>query len=198
MADDALRGTLFCIVGPSGAGKDSLIDAARAHFTGNARLVFPAREITRPVAAGGEAHVAVTRQDFAARRAASGYALSWEANGQCYGIGRAIEADLAAGRHVVCNVSRGVIDSARQRYQPVKTVLVTAPLAVLAARIATRGRETAAEVKARLARAQYPVPSGADVWTIVNDGVLGDAVAALVAVLMAADSCPPKETGPAN
>lgn len=180
------RGTLFLVVGPSGAGKDTLLDAARAALAPGAAFLFPVREITRRDDAGGEHHQAITAEAFAAKRAAGGYALCWEAHGHCYGVDAGIDAALGAGRHVVSNVSRAVINDARRRYHPLQILLVTARPATLARRIAARGRETAAEAEARLLRSvDYP-PQGLDVHVIDNDGTIDAAVIAFLAALTSA------------
>ncbi len=182
------RGTLFLVVGPSGAGKDSLIAGARVALAGRP-FVFARRVITRPAGTDGEAYDAVTPATFARMRAAGRFGLWWEAHGFCYGIAREIESDLAAGRAVVANVSRTVVETARRRYRPVRIVHVVAAPETLAARLAQRGRETEDEIARRLARtAVTPPPNGADVVTIRNDGSLADAVARFVAVLTAGSS----------
>lgn len=173
---------LILVVGPSGAGKDSLIAAARHALAETGRFVFPRREITRDPGAGGEDFVALQAEEFAARERAGHYALSWRAHDLCYGVPRAIEAELAAGRAVVVNASRAVIPEARRRYVPLRVVLVSAPAEVLAARLIARGREDAAGISARLARAAAPV-MGADVIGFVNDRPIQEAGAAFVSVL---------------
>jgi ribose 1,5-bisphosphokinase len=111
------------------------------------------------------------------------FALSWRARGQAYGLPAAIPGDLAAGRSVVVNVSRAVIDDARRLLQPVRVIVVEAPRPELAARLVARGRESAAAVLARLARAGAYRVEGRDVVRLVNDGALEDAVVQMVAVL---------------
>lgn len=182
MAD---RGTLFLVVGPSGAGKDTLLDAARRELEPGGRYRFARREITRPADAGGEAHLEVSCEAFAAKRAAGGYALCWDAHGLSYGIDAGISAELDAGRHVVCNFSRAAVDGARLCFAPVRVLVVTASRATLARRIAARGRERAEEVEARLARSAAAEPAGPDVTVIENDGELGTAIAAMIAALRA-------------
>ncbi|MGZ5908263.1 MAG: phosphonate metabolism protein/1,5-bisphosphokinase (PRPP-forming) PhnN [Reyranella sp.] len=179
------QGHLFLVVGPSGAGKDSLIGAAREALPADA-FHFPTRVITRDGDAGGEMHRAVSPDDFAALRAAGRFCLSWNAHGLSYGVpAEEVLPMLAAGRHVVVNVSRSVIGAARRHFAPALSVLnVTAPSAVLAQRIAARGRESSAEIAARVARPVDP-PHGRDVIEFVNDAPFAAARAYFVALLQA-------------
>ena len=96
---------LVLVVGPSGAGKDTLLDAARRKLAGDTRFRFVRRVITRPANAGGEDHDPVTEAEFATRH----FALQWQAHGLRYGIPADIADDLASGRVVIANVSRAVI-----------------------------------------------------------------------------------------
>jgi phosphonate metabolism protein PhnN/1,5-bisphosphokinase (PRPP-forming) len=91
----------------------------------------------------------------------------------------AFEAALAAGQHVVVNVSRDVVEAARLRFDPVRVIEVTAPVEVLAARLKARGREDVAAIGERLARARV-VKADA---TVLNDGALEAAVAAFIRAL---------------
>lgn len=177
---DATRGLLILVVGPSGVGKDTLIDAARQALAGDPTVVFPRREITRSADAGGEDHVPVSVETFRARRAAGAYALSWEAHGLGYGIPAAIAEDRAAGRRVVVNVSRGVLDDARQRLGPVRILSLRVPAPVLRARLVARAREDHDEIERRVARSDAFLVDGPDVITVVNDGPLEVAAARFV------------------
>jgi phosphonate metabolism protein PhnN/1,5-bisphosphokinase (PRPP-forming) len=168
---------LILVVGPSGAGKDTLLDAARAALGADARFRFVRRVITRPVDAGGEAHEAVTPAEFARRR----FALRWQAHGIDYGIPDDIETDLRDGRIVVASVSRGVIAEAASRYD-VRVIAVTAPADVLAARLIARAREEAADIASRLAR-DVPLPQGVAIETVVNDSTLEEGAARFLAAL---------------
>lgn len=175
---------LILVVGPSGAGKDTLMDAARAQLGPDPAFRFVRREITRPEAAGGEEHIAVSEADFTARVAAGAYALHWRAHGLGYGIPADIERDLAAGRVVVANVSRGVLTEAAGRY-PTRVLQITAPVEVLAPRLAARGRETAEDIAARIRR-EVALPAGLEVVTVQNIGTPAEGAAAVLAVLRGA------------
>jgi phosphonate metabolism protein PhnN/1,5-bisphosphokinase (PRPP-forming) len=174
------RGTLVLVVGPSGVGKDSIIAGAAQRLGGDPRYLFPRRLITRPETAGGEPHIALSPAAFAARRDAGGLLLQWRAHGLDYGLPVSLEAELAAGRCVVANVSRTMVAEARRGFAPVAVVAISAAPETLAARLAGRGREDAAEIERRLQRA---VPADPPDVTIDNDGTLGEAVDRFVATL---------------
>jgi len=173
-------GLLVLVVGPSGAGKDTLIDCAKAILEDDAAVVFARREITRAQDAGGEDHVEVSPEAFDARQASGGYLLSWKAHGLGYGVPATLAGEIAAGRRVVVNVSRGVVEDARARFARVRVVSITADAAILAQRLAARGRESAAQIEARLARADAVEVSGDDVVEVRNEGEVVAGVAQLL------------------
>lgn len=176
-----MAGRLYAVVGPSGAGKDTLIAAARAK---RADLRIARRAITR-TRSGHDAEIfePVTRAEFDRRAAAGEFALHWRAHGLCYGISRDIERALAEGRDVVFNASRAMLGPAWEEFPCLVCIHVTARPAVLAERLAARGREDRAEIARRLARAHYEIPYGIPIRVVENNGALGDAVAAFLAAL---------------
>jgi ribose 1,5-bisphosphokinase len=146
-----MQGRLVHVMGPSGAGKDTLLDYARARVD-PAAVVFAHRFITRPAEAGGENHVTLSEAEFAARRAAGLFALSWQSHGFWYGIGAEIDLWLERGFVVVVSGSRAAWPLARARYPNLLGLLIDAPVEVRAARLAARGREDERAIRARLAR----------------------------------------------
>lgn len=174
---------LVLVVGPSGAGKDSIIAGAASQLRGDAGFVFARRAITRPADSGGEPHIALSSTDFAAERSRSAFLLHWQAHGLDYGIPAGLAADRAAGRIVIANVSRTVIDAARAHLPPVRIVQILASRAVLAARLVARGRESTMDIDRRLQRAAAELEPAADVTTVMNDGALDCAVGQFVALL---------------
>jgi ribose 1,5-bisphosphokinase len=167
------QGRLALIVGPSGAGKDTLIRLAQCRLRAD-EFMFPRRVITRPPD-DTEDHIAVSAAAFAAME----FALSWQAHGLAYGIPREIEAALAAGKTVVANVSRRVVPQARRTY-PCLVIAVTAPLQVLATRLAQRGREDAADIENRLQRETPDFDADVE---IINNGRPEEAAERLIQVL---------------
>jgi ribose 1,5-bisphosphokinase len=181
-----MPGTLFLVVGPSGAGKDTLIDGTRRALANDPGFVFPRRVITRPSDVGGEAHDATRTDEFRLAQQRGAFALSWDAHGLRYGIPRAIDEHLAASQHVVVNVSRAVIPAARMRYQPLAIIEVWAPTSVLAARLAARGRESVEEIARRLDRSSAVAIEGPDVRRVENSGTVADGVSAMLRALTSA------------
>ncbi|MGC4409008.1 phosphonate metabolism protein/1,5-bisphosphokinase (PRPP-forming) PhnN [Allorhizobium sp. NPDC080224] len=177
---DASRGTVIAVVGPSGVGKDSLMDFARRHFSGTEDILFVRRMITRPKDSIGEDHEPVTAETFEALVRSRAFAVYWKAHGLGYGIPADVHDDLAAGRVVIVNGSRSALEGFRAAFPQLLVVNVTARPDVLAKRLAARGRETAADIEARLARATDPLPEDVKVVTIDNSGDLAVAGRRLV------------------
>jgi ribose 1,5-bisphosphokinase len=178
---DQPSGTLVLVIGPSGAGKDTLIAIARDLIGKNDRVSFPRRVVTRASSAA-EIHDTMTADEFddAVRRGA--FAFWWPAHGLKYGLPSAIDDDLRRGITVVCNVSRAVVGQLRQTYAGCMVVLVDAPRDVRAARLAARGRRADGDQAARLDRpGEALVPDLA----IMNVGDPGEGGRALADAILA-------------
>ncbi len=181
---------LVLVVGASGAGKDTLIDAAARALEGDRRFRFVRRAVTRPVMEGGEQHETVSDAEFERRAAAGLFAVHWHAHGLRYGLPSTIAADLDDGMVVVANISRAVIAEAAALF-PVLVVEVTAPTDVRAARLVARGREDKMDVVRRLARS-IALPLPVERQTVANAGTVGEGAGQLVALLnRAAAAAPP-------
>jgi ribose 1,5-bisphosphokinase len=176
-----MAGRLVLVVGPSGAGKDTLLAAAKTALAGDARYVFPKRIITRQAMAEAEDHDSVSPERFAELKAGGAFALDWDAHGLSYGLPASLRDDLAADRTVVFNGSRAAVAEARRRFEALTVVLIEATPEVRAARLAGRGRESAAEIAERLRRdVSDPLPGAV---RVDNSGPLADGVAAFLAAL---------------
>ena len=161
-------GRLILVVGPSGAGKDTLLGLVKTACSDDRRIVFPRRLITREASAS-EDNEEISAEAFQRAVAGGEYAMHWEAHGHCYALSGAINDDIGAGRTVIANVSRAVIAAARRLYINVLVVLITAPADVLAARLAARARASDGQLADRLARIVDETAAVPDV-TIVNSG----------------------------
>lgn len=181
------QGRLFYLMGPSGAGKDSLLDACRGESVAGSPLRIAPRHITRGASSGGEDHIALTPEAFEQQVAEGRFALHWRANGRGYGIGIEINDWLQAGEAVLINGSRGHLEEARARYGDLLVpVLVCVDPRQQRQRLLARGRESAAEIEARIERSlRLQAELGNRFATIHNNGSLAHAVSELLATVRA-------------
>ena len=100
-----------------------------------------------------------------------------------YALPAALDTDIRAGRTVVCNVSRGIVSTLRLRYARLVVVLVTAPVEVLAARLAGRARVSDGDLAQRLGRAAPSEAAFAPDHTIENVGDIAESAARLLAAI---------------
>ncbi|MCY7358641.1 MAG: phosphonate metabolism protein/1,5-bisphosphokinase (PRPP-forming) PhnN [Rudanella sp.] len=180
------EGTLFYVIGPSGAGKDSLMAYARQQIDGRLPVLFTHRYITRPMDAGGENHVELSVAEFQKRRDLGLFALDWQSHQNYYGIGIEIINWLSAGINVVVNGSREYLPTATERFPQMRVVLITVSPDVLRQRLTDRGRETPAEIDARIERSRQIAPvAHPNLILLSNDAPLAESGARFVALLSA-------------
>lgn len=177
------NGAFIAVVGPSGAGKDTLIAHAREALANEPQVEFVRRVITRPCDGATEDHDTLAHAAFAEALADGAFALAWEAHGLRYGLPSSVDGAIEDGHVVIANVSRGVLPALRQRYSSVAVVEITATHEILAARLAGRGRESRGEVLARLARTVAAETSGPGVVVLDNSGPKEVAGGRLVAII---------------
>ncbi len=181
---------LFYVMGPSGAGKDSVLARARALLPADTSVVFAHRYITRPPEASGENHVALSGPEFAMRRAHGLFAFHWQAHGNHYGIGREIHAWRKVGLTVVVSGSREHFQDVAGVDPDTYPVLITASAERLRERLAARGREDEAAAARRLERGDAFDVHDPRLITITNDGPLDAAARMLVRTLAKFQSVP--------
>lgn len=181
-----MPGTLFLVVGPSGVGKDTLLDGARGVLEG-AWFRFPHRVITRPSDAGGEAHKAATEAKFDDLLAQGAFLHHWPAHGLRYGLPADIAQSLAEDVNVVVNTSRREIDAIRTKVPSALAIYISASPDIVAERLRARGRETEEEIERRLSRIVEGPAHGAGILEVLNDGTVAEGIEKLIDVI--AGSC---------
>ncbi|TBX97334.1 phosphonate metabolism protein/1,5-bisphosphokinase (PRPP-forming) PhnN [Rhizobium laguerreae] len=182
MVRNSQRGRLVLIVGPSGVGKDTLIEYARQALAGDANIRFVQRAITRPPSIG-EDHTPMDEDRFERAAGQGAFALHWAAHDMRYGLPVIIDQWLAEGNVVIANGSRAMLGEARRRYPAVEIVSITAAPEVLAQRLAGRGRETDEERRDRMARYAAVSTNLGDVTIIDNSGEPEAAAARLIGMI---------------
>jgi len=190
MSRQRTPGTLVYVMGPSGSGKDSLLDYARRRLNNFHSLTwntsanihkelrpvfFVRRYITRPAGSGGERHYPLTMEEFQRLRFLGEFAMSWESHDLRYGVGAEIDYMLAAGAVVVVNGSREYLPRALKKYPALAPVLISASTEILYERLEKRGRETVEEIRERLAGVSMEVPDIPGLIRLDNSGNLEEA-----------------------
>jgi ribose 1,5-bisphosphokinase len=160
-------GRVVVIVGPSGAGKDTLIRLAREALSGDDTIIFAQRIVTR-AADIAEDNITLSPEEFARRDAQGAFAVIWSAHGLHYGYADSIDTDIKRGATVVLNLSRMAVGGVRARYANTRVILIDAEPALRRARLLARNREATSDVEARMARETAFQPSDADTIILNN------------------------------
>jgi ribose 1,5-bisphosphokinase len=178
-----MKGPVVAIVGPSGVGKDSVMQGLAVS---DPKVRLMRRVITRAPEAGGEDYQAVTVAEFEALVARGVFALQWQAHGLHYGVPQDIEALREGASAVLVNLSRAVLPAAQEAFDDFRVISLYASREVLARRLASRGRESAQDIRARLTRADLPLPKGLrQVHKVDNSGALRKAITEIRAIFAA-------------
>ncbi|MFL4469859.1 phosphonate metabolism protein/1,5-bisphosphokinase (PRPP-forming) PhnN [Tateyamaria armeniaca] len=175
-----MTGRVIAVVGPSGVGKDSVMEGLHAALP-NAHLVR--RVITRDKDAGGEDFDAVSEAEFEELVRNGAFAIHWHAHGLSYGIPTMVKYQLGQGKDCLINFSRNMLRPAESIFPNLIVLNVTAAPETIAKRLVARNRETEAEIAKRLAQADKALPTGLDVRHLPNDGPLAETVARGIALL---------------
>jgi ribose 1,5-bisphosphokinase len=179
------HGIMIAVVGPSGAGKDSLINLARTHYRNDPRIGFVQRIITRPADGATEDHVPVSLKDFDAFEREGRFAVTWGAHGLRYGIPAATLDEIATGKALIANGSRAALERFCEVYSAFAVLEITARPEVIATRLAQRGRESAREIEQRLARDTGDWRPDCPHVQVDNSGTLEEAAQRLYAAIEA-------------
>ena len=147
-------GTLVLLVGPSGSGKDSVLNFARRKFKGDPRVLFVRRCITRSNGDPSEDHESMSVAAFQRAEMLGKFVISWGAHGLYYGLPATMLTHLESGGVAIANGSRKTIPVLRAQFPNFEVVNLTVDPAILAERLAERGRETVGEIEKRIERSE--------------------------------------------
>ena len=186
-----MAGKFFFVVGPSGAGKDSLLSGVQPLLPPG-EFIFARRVITREAMAHTEDHDSCSEADFIAREQKGDFLITWQAHGLMYGLPASLLEAIASGVHVIANGSRNMITELQRKVPSLQVIEVNAPIDVLRTRLSARSRETPEEIERRLERSSLTLPDGVPSVRVMNDLSLAIGVSRLKAALLL-DAVPPAE-----
>jgi guanylate kinase len=149
-------GLLFVVSGPSGAGKDTLVEGLLRRRQGLKYSVSATTRPPRPSDSDGVQYFFLSRDEFEGQAHAGGFLESREYNGHLYGTPRAfVEQTLNEGYDLIMKPEvNGAL--AIKRAFPAATLIFIVPdqLSRLESRLAARRTESTEEIVARLAIAR--------------------------------------------
>lgn len=188
-------GWFVAIVGPSGAGKDTVINTVHEILVNNEAFLFTRRIITRksgvsqqnenPKKLGNEDNMEVSVAKFLKLLDQGAFAMHWFAHGIYYGLPADIKNDVKQGKIVIANISRECLGMASKLFDHVFVVEINAPVQILKERLINRKREEKSDIAERLGRANVSIhlPERAEYSYIDNSGDVKIAVGKLLAIL---------------
>ena len=178
-----MAGSLIYVMGASGVGKDSLIEAAKFKFKDSAKIKFARRYITRQDTSGGEDNRFINPTLFDYLENSGEFIFSWRSHGLSYGLSFEIEKWLNDDLVVVVNGSRAYLPAALKIRPDLKPVLITAKPEIITERLNGRGREDQSEIDERLKQPEYKFTRIKNLLKIDNSGELNKAAAIFCAAL---------------
>jgi len=154
-------GLLFVVSGPSGAGKDTVVDALRERMPRLRYSVSATTREPRPGEREGEAYFFVTRSAFETMSKRDEFLETKEYNGNLYGTPRSfVERTLSDGYDVVMKPEvNGALAIKRGFQAAVLIFLLPDKFSYLHQRLTERRTESAEEIASRLAIAHTELAS---------------------------------------
>ena len=183
-----MRGNLFIVSAPSGAGKTSLVTALLA---GNKDIDLSISYTSRPPRPGetdGKDYHFVSRETFLDMARRGDFVESAEVYGNLYGTSQSwLEKETAAGRDILLEIDWQGADQVRRKFPGAISIFILPPsLQALEDRLKGRKQDSAEVIARRIASAREDVSHVAEFdYVIINDK-LDEALQQLNAVVVAA------------
>lgn len=146
---------LFCISGPSGAGKGTLVERVRSERPDLGLTVSATTRAPRPGEIDGVSYHFLTQAEYDARVAAGEF-LEWaNVHGHYYGTLKSeVDKNLSAGRSVILEIDVQGSLNVRKVYPDAVLIFIEPPsMDELEVRLRGRATECEADLKKRLADA---------------------------------------------
>jgi guanylate kinase len=183
-----MRGLLFIVAAPSGAGKSSLVAALLAEDPRVALSISYTTRAPRPGEVDGREYHFVDRPTFQQMLEAGEFLESAEVHGNHYGTAqRQIQSIRASGRDALLEIDWQGAQQVRRIFPEAIGIFILPPsLAELERRLIARGQDSAATIARRLAAATAEMSHAAEFdYAIINKD-FDEARRDLVAIVRAA------------
>ncbi len=183
-----MRGNLFIVSAPSGAGKTSLVNALLSKNRGIDLSVSYTSRAPRPGETDGRDYHFVSRETFLSMAKHGDFLESAEVYGNLYGTSQSwIAAEIAAGRDILLEIDWQGAVQVRSKFPDCIGIFILPPsFQALEARLKGRAQDSAEVIARRISAAREDVAHVAEFdYVIINDK-LDEALQQLEAVVVAA------------
>ncbi len=183
-----MRGNLFIVSAPSGAGKTSLVKALLASTPGIELSISYTTRSPRPGEVDGRDYHFVSRDTFLEMAKRGDFLESAEVYGNLYGTSQPwIRGQIAAGRNILLEIDwQGAAQVRRIFPESIGIFILPPSLAALETRLTGRGQDSAEVIARRMQAARDDIGHVAEFdYVIINDK-LDEAVQQVRAIVVAA------------
>jgi len=167
-----MRGTLYIVAAPSGAGKSSLVNAVLAREPGIALSISFTSRQPRPGERHAQHYHFVSKEEFERMIAAGDFFESALVHGDYKGTARqSVEPQLAAGKDVLLEIDWQGARQVREKMPDCVSVFILPPSRdALKTRMLNRGQDSDAVIARRLAAAREEISHyGEFDYVLVNE-----------------------------
>lgn len=177
---------IFIISGPSGAGEDSIIDGISKIFPIERAITTTTRAM-RPGESDGNPYYFIVEEEFR-RRLKNGEFVEHaeQYNGNLYGVtAQELDRLKASGKIGVWKIEYKGVEAAKKLFPEIKSILISAPIDVLEARIRRRDNPSEEFLRERMAYTREWLKH-TDIYdyTVENEqGKLGEAIAKVAGII---------------
>ena len=182
-----MRGTLFIVAAPSGAGKSSIVNACLARDANIRLSISFTSRAPRPGERHAEHYNFVSAEEFERMVAAGDFFEHARVHGDWKGTARqSVEPQLAAGRDVLLEIDWQGARQVRERIPGAVSVFILPPSReALEQRMRARGQDSDEVIARRLAAAREEMSHYAEFDYVIVNEVFDTAVQEMCAVFRA-------------
>ncbi len=179
------RGMVYIVSGPSGSGKNTVLQALAARDSRVALAITATTRAPRCGEADGRDYYFLSEEEFRRRISVDGFVEWAEVHGRLYGTPRAeLMQLLNSGKDVILQIDvQGMRNVRKSGLNPVTVFLAPPSMEELESRLRRRATESAEQLAVRLENARAEMNAQGEYDYVVVNANIDDAASQLQAIL---------------